>query len=210
MVSQAVSLDELHDVVEALALALEAKSSYTCGHSERVANLSLLLAKTMGVSADEQMKIHIGAHLHDIGKIGIPDDILNKQGRLTPEEFAQMRKHPVIGDSIVGHIQAFREIADIVRYHHERFDGKGYPDGLAGEEIPLAARIVAVADSFDAMTTVRTYRQAVTLEEALEEIDRCRGTQFDPGVVDALQQLAADKKLHSLPRGGYTRIAVNE
>ncbi|CUH94635.1 hypothetical protein P22_0701 [Propionispora sp. 2/2-37] len=210
MVSQVVTLEDLHDVVEALALALEAKSSYTCGHSERVADLSLLLAKTMGFSREEQMKIHIGAHLHDIGKIGIPDVILNKQGKLAPEEFVRMRKHTVIGDSIVGHIQAFREIADIVRYHHERSDGKGYPDGLEGEKIPLAARIVAVADSFDAMTTVRTYRQAVTLQEALDEIERCRGTQFDPGVVDALQKLAADDKLHRLPCEGYTKVAVNE
>lgn len=208
MGSHLITLDDLHEVVEALALALDAKNSCMCGHSERVAELALLLAAELGFSPEEQMKIHIGAHLHDIGKIGIPDSILNKEGKLTKEEFDLIREHPVIGDSIVGRIQAFRSIADIVRYHHERYDGKGYPDGLQGEEIPIEARIVAVADSFDAMTTVRTYRRAVSLKEALSEIVRCRSTQFDPVVVDALLQLAAENKLYSMCYERNTKIAV--
>lgn len=208
MGSHLITLDDLHEVVEALALALDAKNSCMCGHSERVAELALLLAAKLGFSPEEQMKIHIGAHLHDIGKIGIPDSILNKEGKLTKDEFALIREHPVIGDSIVGRIQAFRSIADIVRYHHERYDGKGYPDGLLGEEIPIEARIVAVADSFDAMTTVRSYRRAVPLKEALAEIVRCRATQFDPVVVDALVQLATENKLHSMCYERNTKIAV--
>ncbi|SHJ78109.1 HD-GYP domain-containing protein [Propionispora hippei] len=208
MGSHLITLDDLHEVVEALALALDAKNSCMCGHSERVAELALLLAAELGFSPEEQMKIHIGAHLHDIGKIGIPDNILNKEGKLTKEEFDLIREHPVIGDSIVGRIQAFRSIADSVRYHHERYDGKGYPDGLQGEEIPIEARIVAVADSFDAMTTVRTYRRAVSLKEALAEIVRCRSTQFDPVVVDALLQLAAENKLYSMCYERNTKIAV--
>nr|WP_038667239.1 HD-GYP domain-containing protein [Pelosinus sp. UFO1] len=192
-----VTTDDLHDIVDALSTALEAKSSYTCGHSERVAELSLLIAQAMGLPLAEQERIHIGAHLHDIGKIGIPDAILNKPGRLTEVEFDTIRQHPEIGGTIVGKIKVFASVADIVRHHHERFDGKGYPDGLGGEQISLGARIVAVADSFDAMTTLRTYRQVFSVQEAIEETKRCRGSQFDPAVVDVLVALACKDKLKS-------------
>lgn len=190
-----VTLDDLHDIVDALSTALDAKNSNMCGHSERVAELSLLMAKAMGLPLEEQERIHIGAHLHDIGKIGIPDAILNKPGKLTEDEFDTIRQHPEIGGTIVGKIKVFRSVADIVRHHHERYDGKGYPDGLCGEEISLGARIVAVADSFDAMTTMRTYRLAFSVSEAIAEAERCKGSQFDPNIVDVLKALAIEKKL---------------
>lgn len=200
---QQITVDDLHEMVDALTTALDAKNSYTCGHSERVAILSLLLANTMGLSPAEQTRIHIGAHLHDIGKIGIPDAILNKQGKLTDDEFSIIRQHPEIGDTIVGKLRVFHSVGDIVRHHHERFDGKGYPDGLRGQDISLGARIVAVADAFDAMTSTRAYRQVFTLSQALEETKRCRGTQFDPDIVAVLVDLAAK---HKLPVNGGEEI----
>lgn len=182
---QAITFEDLHEVVEALTAALDAKNSYTCGHSERVAELSLQLAKAMGLSRQAQAMIHIGAHLHDIGKIGIPDDILNKPDKLTPEEFQIICEHPTIGGTIIEKMKVFRPIAGIVRHHHERFDGTGYPAKLRGGDIPLGARIVAVADAFDAMTTPRPYRLPLTWEVAIEEIRQGCGTQFDPEVVSA-------------------------
>ena len=190
-----ITIDDLHEMVDALSAALDAKNSYMCGHSERVAGLALRLANHMRLSPAEQNRIHIGAHLHDIGKIGIPDSILNKQGKLTNEEFAIIRQHPAIGDNIVGKLRVFHSVADIVRHHHERFDGKGYPDSLRGHDISLGARIVAVADAFDAMTSARAYREAFTLEQAIEETKRCQGTQFDPDIVAVLVDLAAKTKL---------------
>jgi putative nucleotidyltransferase with HDIG domain len=189
------TLDDLHDIVDALSAALDAKSSFMCGHSERVAELSLLLAKGLRLPVAEQKMIHIGGHLHDIGKIGIPDSILNKPGKLTEAEFAMIRQHPVVGDTIVGKVKVFHSITNIVRHHHERFDGKGYPDGLRGEEISLGARIVAVADAFDAMTSIRTYRSKLSLRDAIEETKRCRGSQFDPNIVDTLTVLADKNEL---------------
>jgi HD-GYP domain-containing protein (c-di-GMP phosphodiesterase class II) len=160
-----------------------------------VAELSLLLAKGLRLPVAEQKMIHIGGHLHDIGKIGIPDSILNKPGKLTEAEFAMIRQHPVVGDTIVGKVKVFHSITNIVRHHHERFDGKGYPDGLRGEEISLGARIVAVADAFDAMTSIRTYRSKLSLRDAIEETKRCRGSQFDPNIVDTLTILADKNEL---------------
>ncbi|MDR3592246.1 MAG: HD-GYP domain-containing protein [Negativicutes bacterium] len=195
MLPRKITVNDLHDISEALSTALDAKSSCMCGHSERVAALSLILAREIGLSQAEQTRIHIGAHLHDVGKIGIPDAILNKPGRLTETEFAIIRQHPAIGDNIIGKIKVLRSISDIVRYHHERYDGAGYPDGLCDEEIPLGARIVAVADAFDAMTTLRSYRLVLDFEAALEEMKRCRGTQFDPDIVDLLVLLSENRKL---------------
>lgn len=192
---QHFTVDDLHEMVDALTTALDAKSSYTYGHSDRVAGLALDIARYMGLSQEEQLRIHIGAHLHDIGKIGIPDVILNKQGKLTVEEFAIIRQHPEIGDKIVSKIKVFQSVTDIVRHHHERFDGKGYPDHLQGRDISLGARIVAVADAFDAMVSVRAYRTAFTLKQAIEETQRCQGTQFDPDIVAVLVDLAKKAKL---------------
>ena len=193
-----ITLEDLHEIVDALATTLEAKSTYTCGHSNRVAELSLGMAKSMGLSVMEQEMIHIGGHLHDIGKIGIPDAILNKPGKLTVGEFDIMRQHPNIGSGIVSKVKALRSIDSIVRHHHERFDGRGYPDGLCGEEISLGARIVAVADAFDAMNSIRTYRSALSPHQALAEMQRCRGTQFDPDIVDILLVQASKNELASM------------
>lgn len=189
---QLITADDLHELVDALTTALDAKNQYTCGHSERVAELSLLLAYELGLPAAEQTRIHIGAHLHDIGKIGIPDSILNKAGKLTDAEFAIIRQHPEIGGNIAGKIKVLHSVQDIIRHHHERLDGRGYPDGLIGGEISLGARIVAVADAFDAMTSIRPYRPALSIAQALAELRRGRGTQFDPAVVDVLLDMAAD------------------
>lgn len=186
MSSQSFLLDDLHQLVDALAAALDAKSSYTLGHSERVADLALLLARRIGLTEMDQQLIHIGAHLHDIGKIGVPDEVLNKPGRLTDEQFSMIKQHPVIGYHIVSKVNSFCGISGIVRHHHERYDGQGYPDGLVGAAIPLGARIVAVADAFDAMTAPRIYRKSFSPPEALTEIIRCTGSQFDPAVVEAL------------------------
>lgn len=189
------TLEDMHEIVDALATTLEAKSAYTCGHSGRVADLSLALAKSMGLSVAEQQIIHIGGHLHDIGKIGIPDVILNKPGKLTEAEFAIIRQHPDIGSKIVRKVKALRPIDSIVRHHHERFDGTGYPDRLCGTQISLSARIVSVADAFDAMNNIRTYRSALNLSQILEEMWRCRGSQFDPDIVDVLMDHASKNKL---------------
>lgn len=190
-----IAMDELHDMVDALSAALEAKSAYTCGHSERVAEISLLLARQMDLPLREQTRIHIGAHLHDIGKIGIPDAILDKPGRLTPAEFAVIKKHPEIGGQIVNKARWFQSVVDIVRNHHERYDGGGYPDKLRKNEISLAARIVAVADAFDAMTSPRPYRAARSAKMAVEEMLRCSGTQFDPAAIAALVEAMDAGKL---------------
>lgn len=201
IVEDLYDLDGLHDMVDSLSRALEAKNSNMCGHSERVAELSLLLAKSSGLSKVEQERIHIGAHLHDIGKIGIPDAILNKPGKLTDSEFAVIRKHPEIGSDIISKVKVFRPIVDIVRHHHERFDGKGYPDGLCGNEISFGARIVCVADSFDAMISERSYRKPLRISEAMAEIERCRGSQFDPVIVDILTKLINSKKIKCINYG---------
>lgn len=206
--SNIVTLDDLHDMVDALSAALDAKNSCMCGHSERVAELSLLLAKGLGLPPAEQQRIHIGAHLHDIGKIGVPDAILDKPGKLTDGEFVLIMQHPAIGSNIVSKVKIFHSVADIVRHHHERYDGRGYPDGLAGEAISLGARIVAVADAFDAMTSARPYRPARSIQEALEETLRCRGSQFDPRVVAVLVALAERNELRVTSCGDAAAVRV--
>lgn len=174
----------LHEIVEVLGTALDAKSQYTCGHSERVAELSLKIAQQMNFTKTEQLRLHISAHLHDIGKIGIPDVILNKVGKLTDKEFEVMKNHTCIGADIVGKISILEPMVDIVRHHHERIDGNGYPDGLKGNEISIGARIVAIADAFDAMTSARSYRAALSVDKAVNELIRCSGTQFDSRIVE--------------------------
>lgn len=179
----AFTLEDLHQIVDALAAALDAKNASMCGHSQRVAVISLAIARALKLAEAEQQTIYMGAQLHDIGKIGIPDNILNKAGKLTDYEFDRIKEHPVIGNTIVQKVKVFEPICDIIRFHHERYDGKGYPDGLIGENIPIGARIVAIADSFDAMTTPRPYRHCLNHCQALEEIIRCSGSQFDPKLV---------------------------
>lgn len=189
------TVDDLHEVVDALAAAVDAKDSYTCGHSERVAEMSLAIAKDMNLSDEEQYLIHIGAHLHDVGKIGIPDAIMSKPGRLTNEEFKLIKDHPMIGYHIVSKVKILQTVSLIVRHHHERMDGGGYPDGLSGTDIPLGARIVAVADAFDAMTTNRTYKVSMSISDALQELINCSGTQFDRQIVAVFVKIIKMGKL---------------
>jgi HD-GYP domain-containing protein (c-di-GMP phosphodiesterase class II) len=177
--------------VSALASSIEAKDKYTVGHTERVMNYSLdivdNLKKDKRVSNRDNFKeeVRISALLHDIGKIGIPEQVLNKEDRLTDEEWENIKKHPLTGVNILNHIEEFQEILQGVKYHHERYDGSGYPCGLKGEEIPLIAAIISIADAFDAMTAGRPYRKALSKEEAVLEIKRNKGKQFSPSVVEA-------------------------
>lgn len=179
------------ELVTALANALDSRDSSTANHSQNVARLSLEIAKEMNLPRHLYDVILEGGLLHDIGKIGVPEHILIKQGKLTDEEYTLIKEHPVIGYNIIKHISNFDKngILNIVLYHHERFDGKGYPKGLKGEDIPLVARIVALADTFDAMTSKRVYRDKLDLDYAVQEIHKHRGTQFDPNVVDAFLKL---------------------
>jgi putative nucleotidyltransferase with HDIG domain len=173
--------------ITSLARTIEAKDPYTGGHTERVAEYALMLAKELGFSEEALQAVEVGAVIHDIGKIGIPDRILLKPGRLDSDEFAEMRRHPEISSYILDELDLPTVVRDMARNHHERFDGKGYPDGLKGDEIPLAARILTVADAFDAMTSDRPYRRALSQEVAAAEIRRNAGTQFCPTVVAALE-----------------------
>jgi ribonuclease P protein subunit RPR2 len=189
--------------VTSLARTIEAKDPYTGGHTERVAELALLLAAEMGFSSEDLEAVEVGGVIHDIGKIGIPDAVLLKPGRLTDEEFAEMRRHPEISSYILGELELPDIVKQMARNHHERYDGRGYPDGLAGDDIPLAARILTVADTLDAMTSDRPYRSALPLSEALAEIESLAGRQFCPRVVAALRAcVAADPTL-----GGHYAVA---
>ena len=182
--------------IETLRYVVETRDKETKGHSERVSVLASALAQEMGMQDEEIDQIRIAGLFHDIGKVGVPDSILLKNGPLTKEEFEEIKKHPAEGEKILATYTPFGEMLPIVRGHHERFDGTGYPDGLAGEEICLGARITAVADSFDAMISNRTYRLGLGLDKTLSELRRCKNTQFDPQIVDAffemIDQLGVD------------------
>lgn len=173
------------DALAALANALEARDVETRGHTERLSTNSVLIARQMALSSEDVESARVGALLHDIGKIGIPDNILRKPGKLTAEEFALIKQHPLIGDRILAPIPQLQRARAVVLGHHERYDGTGYPQGLAGEDIPIAARIVAVADTFDAVTETRPYHPGDSVVRALEVLQEGRGTHFDPKVVDA-------------------------
>lgn len=177
------ALDESQNVIFTLASALESKDTYTRGHSERVANYALQVAQTLGLSVNEQQTVWRAAQLHDIGKIGIPDAILNKPGKLSKEEWAIMHSHPEMGEKICSTLSFARDFLPLIRHHHERFDGTGYPDGLSGEEIPFLARIITIADAVDAITSQRSYRPSRTIDYALEELAKGKGSQFDPSIV---------------------------
>ncbi|WP_052664496.1 HD-GYP domain-containing protein [Nitriliruptor alkaliphilus] len=167
-------------MVRTLAEVCEAKDTYTRSHLDRTYQYALMLTRRIAPELAERAEIGFGYLLHDIGKVGIPEAILNKPGPLTDEEWQVMRTHPVIGVTLVKPLRLLGDAVGIIRSHHERWDGKGYPEGLAGEDIYLPARIFMIADCFDAMTTDRPYRKALPLHVALEEIDRHAGTQFDP------------------------------
>jgi putative nucleotidyltransferase with HDIG domain len=174
--------------IAALTEAIDAKDMYTAGHSQRVAEISTAIAYELGLTQKEIDTVHYGALLHDIGKIGIPETILNKKGKLSAEEFLAIKKHPVIGTNILKSIDFLDDALMMVRYHHERFDGAGYPDGLKGEDIPFMARIVGIADAWDAMTSDRSYRAALSFGVAVQELAKNAGSQFDPLIVQVLQR----------------------
>lgn len=170
--------------IETLRYTVEAKDPYTRGHSDRVSEFSVLIGKYLGLSDEDLHTLKIGGLFHDIGKIGIPDSILLKPGKLTPDEYSEIKNHPSIGVHILSNAAIFRDIIPIVKHHHERYDGLGYPSKLKGEEIPYLARIAAVADTFDAMTSKRTYRDSLPLDVVKEEIEKNRRIQFDPQIAD--------------------------
>lgn len=177
------------DMVQTLRYTVEAKDSYTRGHSDRVSEYSVLIGEKLGVPAEQIKTLRIGGLFHDIGKIGIPDSILLKPAKLTDEEYSQIKNHPSIGAHILGSAAIFQDIIPIVKHHHERYDGNGYPSKLKGEEIPYLARIAAVADTFDAMTSRRSYRGPIDVEHVKEEIKRCEGTQFDPQIAEVFIEI---------------------
>ena len=176
------------DSVRALVRAVEARDPYTRRHSEQVTHYAVSLATAMDLPEAMVESIGVAALLHDVGKIGIPDGILTKSGPLTDEEFAYMRRHPAIGADILANISLFSREAQLVKFHHENWDGSGYPDGLTGEECPIGARIIRVADSVDAMLMERTYKKAFPVQTMLNELARCAGKQFDPQVAAAAVQ----------------------
>jgi len=176
--------ETLFGVVRCLSTAIEAKDPYTCGHSERVARIAVRLGQELGMSRGETSDLYLAGLLHDVGKIGIRDEVLLKQGPLTDEEFAHVQEHPVLGDRIVSNVKRLAYLRPGVRSHHERYDGTGYPDGLAGEEIPRMARILAVADACDAMMAARRYRPALPPARIEAVFAAGAGTQWDPQVID--------------------------
>lgn len=173
---------DFHLFIESLTKTLEARDSYTAGHSDRVSELSSYIALKAGLESDEVYKIHVASHLHDIGKIGVPDNILLKEGSLSEEEYRIVKSHTDIGFKIIKDIPGLKEIAQIVLHHHEHYNGSGYPSGLKGIEIPVGSRIITLADSFDAMVTNRPYRNHLSINEAVRRIGECAGAQFDPGL----------------------------
>lgn len=171
------------NTVEALVQALEAKDTYTSGHSERVGKLAVAIAEGLQMSEEKVQSLKYAAVLHDVGKIGVSELILNKEDKLLDSEWEAIRSHPVMGQTIIKGIKFLFDIGDVVRHHHERYDGNGYPDGIKGEEIPLESRIIAVADTYDAITTDRSYRKGSTHDQAITELKRVAGSQLDPEIV---------------------------
>jgi putative nucleotidyltransferase with HDIG domain len=188
----------LDSIALTLSTAIEARNLETGEHCRQLGVLSERMAAILGLDERQRTSIRIGGYLHDIGKIGIADAILLKPGRLTEEEMAEMRRHTEIGAAILEVHEAMADIAQIVRHHHERWDGRGYPDGVAGVDIPLGGRIIAVADAFSAMTTDRIYRAALPVERAWAELHAHRGSQFDPEIVDAFERIV-DEEGHLRP-----------
>ena len=170
--------------IQTLRYTVEAKDTYTRGHSDRVSEYSVLIGKHAGLSDNDLKNLQIGGLFHDVGKIGVPDAILQKESKLTDDEYSEIKNHPSIGAHILSTATIFKDMIPIVKHHHEKYDGTGYPGKLAGENIPYLARIAAIADSFDAMTSRRTYRDSLSIETVISEFRRCKGTQFDPELTD--------------------------
>jgi len=198
----AMLFEDVHDLmmglIHSLTSAVDAKDAYTCGHSERVALLTRELARQMRLPEATVDRFYMAGLLHDVGKIGVPERVLQKEGKLTDEEFALIKKHPEIGARILGDIKQIEDIIPGVLHHHERWDGRGYPYGLSGKGIPLMGRVLCLADSFDAMTSNRTYRKALPLEVAIAEIQRSAGTQFDPELAEIFVGIGIDRFLRLL------------
>ena len=196
--SNARVLNLTAQVMLALSGTIDAKDHYTNGHSLRVAEYSRELARRLGKSEQYLNDIFYIGLLHDIGKVGVPDEIINKTAKLTEEEFGVIKTHPIIGAQILEKITEMSDLACGAHWHHERYDGKGYPDGLAGEEIPEIARIIGVADAYDAMTSKRSYRDVLTQDVVRSEIIRCRGLQFDPVIADIMLQIMDEDTSYAL------------
>jgi putative nucleotidyltransferase with HDIG domain len=179
-------------VLTTLSRAIEARDPYTQGHSARVTAIAEAIARRLGWDGERLELLQLGGPLHDIGKLGVSEEVLAKPGPLEEQELAQIREHPKLGARILLRVAALRGALPYVLYHHERWDGGGYPTGRAGEEIPLEARVLAVADAFDAMTSDRPYRPALDRDQALAEVARCAGTQFDPDIVSIFLELFAE------------------
>jgi putative nucleotidyltransferase with HDIG domain len=175
--------------------AIEARDPYTRGHSSRVTELAEAVARRLGWSEERIESLRLGGPLHDIGKLAVSHEVLHKEGRLDAAELAEIRQHPKAGAKLLLRVAALRAAIPYVLYHHERWDGTGYPSGKAGEEIPLEARVLAVADAFDAMTSDRPYRRALSRAQALAEVERCAGSQFDPAIAQVFLELFAEPEL---------------
>ncbi|MDO5555662.1 MAG: HD domain-containing protein [Clostridia bacterium] len=179
--------------IETLRFTVEAKDTYTRGHSDRVSEYSVLLGNKINLSEADINTLKIGGLFHDIGKIGVPDSILLKDTKLTDNEYSEIKNHPAIGAHILCNATIFQDVIPIVKHHHERYDGNGYPSKLKGENIPYLARIAAIADAFDAMTSKRTYRASLSLDIVKSEIEKCKGTQFDPNLADVFLDILSNE-----------------
>ncbi|MBQ1469820.1 MAG: HD-GYP domain-containing protein [Schwartzia sp.] len=190
--------ERLIHVVASLADAIDAKDAYTNGHSRRVAEYSREIARRFGYDENAQSKVYMMGLLHDVGKIGVPDAVINKTGKLTDEEFEMIKAHPGIGSRILENIREMPELSAGARWHHERYNGRGYPDGLAGKDIPEEARIIAVADAYDAMSSNRSYRNTLPQEVIRGEIEKGRGGQFDPTFADIMLAMIDEDKDYNM------------
>jgi putative nucleotidyltransferase with HDIG domain len=171
------------DTLTSLALAVDAKDQFTQGHSQKVSSYAVLIAEAIGLEGPEIEEVRLGGMLHDVGKVGILESILNKNGPLNPDEWEAMKRHVEYGSKLLEPLRGTERVREMVAHHHEFFDGSGYPYGLVGSQIPLGARIIAIADAYDTITSERTYKKARTPEEAFQELDRCSNAQFDPELV---------------------------
>lgn len=196
------------NIVRALTRTIDAKDRYTNGHSQRVAEYSLEIAKRMGKTSEEQKNIYYAGLLHDLGKIRVPEEVINKSGKLTDEEFEQIKIHPVTGYHILKEIYEDQEIASGAKFHHERYDGKGYPNGLVGENIPEIARIIGVADSYDAMASNRSYRKALPQDVIRNEIEKGKGTQFDPAIADVMLQMIDEDAEYNMKETDFLQRTI--
>lgn len=202
-------LSELfYKTIKSISFALDAKDKYTHGHSMRVTLYSLALAKQLNLPDELLEEIETAGLLHDIGKIAIPEKILLKPGKLTEEEYEVIKTHPELGERLVESIEKLKLVSNWLKYHHERYDGKGYPEGLSGETIPISARIIAIADTYDAMTSDRSYRKASSHQEAIDEIERCSGTQFDPNLARLFIGISDEiEKIKQNPEESYEKYS---